>query len=83
MATTKERILVTLTPEMAQDIAAIAKKERSPKATVAARLMRQALEDEEDRILSKIAGEIMENPGPSISSDEFWKRVGLKKDETS
>lgn len=43
MATTKERILVTLTPDMARDIKAIAKREKSPKATVAARLMREAL----------------------------------------
>jgi hypothetical protein len=43
MATTKERILVTLTPEMSRSIRAIAKREQSPKATIAARLMREAL----------------------------------------
>lgn len=79
MATTKERILITLTPDMAQDLEAIAKHERSPKATVAARLMRQALEDEEDRRLSKIGDAIMENPGSFISSEEFWKQVEAKR----
>ncbi len=43
MATMKERVLVTLTPDMAREIKTIAKYECMPKATVAALLIRRGL----------------------------------------
>jgi len=43
MTTTKERILVTLTPDMSRALKAIAKRERMPKATVASLLIRYEL----------------------------------------
>lgn len=75
MPTTKQRILVTLMPDMANDIAAIAKREKSPRATVAARLVRQALEDEEDRYLSAVGDAAVAHAGTLLSSDDFWNRV--------
>lgn len=81
MPTTKERILVTLTPSMAKEIKAIAKESRTPKATVAARLLKQGLDDEEDRRLSRIADRLMKNPGPLIGHDEFWRRVKEEREK--
>ena len=75
MATAKERILVTLTPDMARDIKAIAKREKAPKAAIASRLIREALEEDEDRLLSTIADSILEDSGPLLGHDEFWKQV--------
>jgi len=82
MATTKERILVTLTPDMARELTVRAKREKSPRATVAARMLRDAIEDisdEEDRYLSRVGDAIATNPGKLISSEEFWKRVAKRR----
>jgi len=79
MATTKERILVTLTPEMAQAVRGYAKRDRVSQASVFTRAMRAFIEDEEDKYLSKIGDEIAENPGKLISSREFWKRVNQRR----
>ena len=79
MATTKERILVTLTPDMARDLRVRAKRERSPRATVAARLLREAIEAEEDRALALIADERMKYTGRWLSHEEVWgARNGTK-----
>lgn len=72
MPTTKERILVTLTPDMAKEISAIAKREKTPRATVAARLMRNALEDEEDRWLSVLASKRLKETKKWLSHEEVW-----------
>lgn len=72
MPTTKERILVTLTPDMAKEISAIAKREKTPRATVAARLMRSALEDEEDRWLSVLADKRLKETKKWLSHEEVW-----------
>lgn len=75
MATTKERILVTLTPEMAKELRIISKREKTPRATAAAQLIRRALEDDEDRRLSVHADLRASDPGKLLSSDAFWKEV--------
>jgi len=72
MPTTKERILVTLTPDMAKEITAIARREKTPRATVAARLMRRALEEEEDRALVTVIENRLKTTKRWLSSDEFW-----------
>ena len=62
MATTKERILITLTPHTARELTLRAKREKSPRATIAARLMEQALhtpkvwltEEEADALFRKL-----------------------------
>ena len=75
MATTKERILVTLTPDMARVVRGYAKRDRVSQASIFTRAMRALIEDEEDRYLSAAGDKIAENPGKLISSREFWKRV--------
>ena len=79
MATTKERILVTLTPEMAVELRARAKRARVSRASLAAHAMRAWFEDEEDRYLSEIGDKAAENPGKLLSSAEFWKRVNKRR----
>ncbi|MDP2652282.1 MAG: hypothetical protein Q8O94_04040 [bacterium] len=79
MATTKERILVTLTPEMAHGLGICAKHEKSPRATVAARAIREWLEDEEDRELTRIVRE-RDVPGVKyLTHKEFWSRVEIRR----
>ena len=53
MATTKERILVTLSPSMARSINIFAKREKMPRATAAAQVMRVGLHELEDDDLTK------------------------------
>ncbi len=80
MATTKERILVTLTPDMAFELKARAKREKSPRATIAARLLQDAIEDisdEEDRYLSATGDRILATTKRWYSHEEVWgKKVG-------
>lgn len=82
MATTKERILVTLTPDMARELTARAKREKSPRATIAARLLQDAIEDisdEEDRYLSAVGDRIFATTEKWYSHEEMWgkrKKVG-------
>lgn len=81
MPTTKERILVTLTPDMARALKERAKRERSPKATIAARLMREALEDREDRYFSALAKERRASlkKGKLYPHEEVWKHLKTRK----
>ncbi len=75
MATTKERILVTLTPAIARYIRSISKREKTPRATVAARLLRNAMEDisdEEDRCLSTVGDQIFATTKRWYSHEEVW-----------
>ncbi len=87
MPTTKERVLVTLTPDVARDVKKLAKRERVPRATKIAQLLRKALtdqrEDEEDRWLSKIADERYEewerSDRKTYTHAEVWAAVKKKK----
>lgn len=45
MATTKERILITLAPSTARALRTRALKERTPRATIAARIIESELSD--------------------------------------
>lgn len=83
MPTTKERILVTLTPDMARDIKAIAKRERTPKATIAARLMRRALDDAEDRYLAALSDKRFKATKRWVPAEEVWKRIENKQSKLS
>jgi len=61
MATTKQRILITLTPEMARELSKRAKAAQTPRATIAAHLLHNAIHDisdEEDRYLSVMGDKI-------------------------
>lgn len=75
MATTKERILISLTPAIAREIARRAKLERSPKATVAARLLQDAvndLTDEEDRALSALGEKTLRETKRWYTHEDVW-----------
>ncbi len=61
----KERILVTLAPRVAREISTIAKREQTPRASVAARMLEFVVDDlqdddltrDEERALAKIVKE--------------------------
>ena len=80
MATTKERILVTLTPDMSRELKLRAKREKSPRATIAARLIREAIgdiSDEEDRYLSAVGDRILATTKRWYSHEDVWgKKAG-------
>jgi len=86
MATTKERILVTLTPDMSLGINVIAKREKIPRATVAAHVLRAGLSELEDDVLTKeeereLAKIVRERDVPGavyLTSDEadaLWRKL--------
>ena len=79
MATTKERILVTLSPRTARDLSIYAKHEKSPRATVATRAIREWLEDAEDKYLSAIGDQRLASTKKWLTSEEFWGKVSAKK----
>jgi len=83
MATTKERILVTLSPRTSQDLSMYAKYEKSPRATIATRAIREWLDDEEDKYLSAIADERLSNTKKWLTSEEFWANVTARKKKKS
>jgi predicted DNA-binding protein len=75
MATTKERLLITLAPDMAKELRQRAKREASPRATVAARLLREAMDnisDDEDRALAELAERRRKTTKRWLSPEEFW-----------
>jgi metal-responsive CopG/Arc/MetJ family transcriptional regulator len=81
MATTKERILVTLTPDMARELSVRAKREKSPRATIATRLLRDAIDDisdEEDRYLSAAGDHILATTKRWYSHEEVWGKKSRK-----
>jgi len=75
MATTKERILITLAPDEARAIRAVAKREGRPRATIAARAIRHWLEDEEDRYLAALGDEILKETKRWYTHEEVWGKL--------
>ncbi len=72
MATVKKRIEISISGEMDQLIAALARRDKVSQATKAERLIRMALETEEDRVFSKIA-DARDVPGVKyLSHKEAW-----------
>lgn len=70
---------MTLTPDMAKEVRARAKRERVSLAFIAARAMRAWLEDEEDKYLSAIGDAIAENPGRLYTHEEVWSKIKVKQ----
>lgn len=83
MATTKERILVTLSPRVARDLSTYAKHEKSPRATIATRAIREWLDDEEDRYLSAIGDRRFSETKRWLTSEEFWNNVTARRKKKS
>jgi len=61
MATTKQRINISVSKSTAETLAYLAKRDQKPVATKAGDLLEFALEIEEDSMLSKIADERLKN----------------------
>ncbi len=76
MATTKDRINISVSKGTRAMIEALAKRDQEPVATKAARLLEEALELEEDRTLSAIADERLKNhKGRWLSHEEVWGKI--------
>ncbi len=74
MATTKQRINISVSKRTAEALRHLAKRDQEPLATKATRLLEQALELEEDRFLSAIADERLKGRVRWIKdSDKLWR----------
>ena len=74
MATTKQRINISVSKRTAQALRGLAKRDQEPIATKATRLLEQALELEEDRFLSALADERLKGKVRWIKdSDKIWR----------
>ena len=75
MPTSKKRINVTLSNEMAIFLKEIALRDDVPEATKAAELLEFALEIEEDAYFSKLAALRDTKKAKFLSHKKFWKSV--------
>lgn len=64
---------------MAQGLGIYAKHEKSPRATIAARAIREWLDDTEDRYLSEIGERRLGETKKWLTSEEFWGGMPAKK----
>ena len=76
MATTKQRINISVSKDTAEALEYLAKRDQKPVATKAGDLLEFALEIEEDSMLSKIADERLKNhKGPWLSHEKVWGKI--------
>lgn len=73
MATTKQRINISVDKETAAFLTSVAKHYKVPVATKASELLRLALEIEEDVAFAAVAEERMKYKGKFLSHKEVWK----------
>ena len=73
MATTKKRLNITLSKDMEEAVSFLAKRDSVPEATKGAELLRDALEMEEDKVLSMIAMDRDTKDSTFVSHKEAWK----------
>jgi predicted transcriptional regulator len=73
MATTKTRINLSLSDEVTSALAKLAKRDRIPQATKAARLLETALELEEDQLWNELAMRRDTENVRFVSHDKVWK----------
>ena len=72
MATTKKRINVSISRDVEQALARLAKRDELPQATKAGELIRLALELEEDQVLEQIAGKRDKERASFVSHKKAW-----------
>ncbi len=72
MTTKKKRINISVSKELEEALAKLAKRDEMPQATKAASLIEQAIESEEDVVWDKIAFE-REKRGVFVSHNKAWK----------
>lgn len=76
MPTTKKRISIVVDKDTDWAIKQLAKIHKVPVATKAADMLRNAIELQEDLILSEIAEKRIQNKNSKyIDYDTFWKKV--------
>lgn len=77
MPTTKKRLNLSLSSDLENTLELLAKRDNMPLATKAVQLIKEAIEMEEDLMLSQIAdirsAEIENGESEVISHEEFWK----------
>ncbi|HEY4516825.1 MAG TPA: hypothetical protein VJG64_02665 [Candidatus Paceibacterota bacterium] len=74
MATTKDRVNVSFSKATHEALTRIAKRDQKPLASKVEQIVEEALELEEDRMLSAIADERLKGKVRWIKdSDEVWK----------
>jgi predicted DNA-binding protein len=74
MPTTKKRLNITIDNDMDKHLRMLAEQANVPQATVTTRLLRDALEFEEDLRLGHIAEQRASDGSKYIlNKDEFWK----------
>ncbi|MDP3646380.1 MAG: hypothetical protein Q8R25_04815 [bacterium] len=81
MATTKDRINISVSKSTRDALEAIARRDQRPVATAAVRLLEEALELEEERAIEAIVQDRLKNYKKIkwVSHEEAW---GLKKKKT-
>ncbi len=72
MTTTKKRINISIPVDVEQMLGRIAKRDNMPQATVAAGLLRSALEIEEDQVWSALAEKRDTKGARLISHEKAW-----------
>jgi len=76
MATTKQRLNITLPPALDEVLTALAKRDNVPKATIAVDLLKSAIEREEDAVLYEIAeSRANDKNAKYLSHDEVWEKI--------
>ncbi len=74
MATTKQRINISVSRSTKKTLEALAKRDEMPVASKVTDLVEQALELEEDRVLSAIADERLKGKVRWVKdSDKIWR----------
>jgi hypothetical protein len=73
MPTTKARINLSVPEDIRQLVVKLAKRDDVPVATKTLQLLKEALELEEDRVLSAIADTRIKNATKWHSFDDVWK----------
>jgi hypothetical protein len=72
MPTTKTRINISLSPTMEKALAQLARRDRIPQATKAAKLLETAVELEEDQVWDALARERDVKGARFVSHDKAW-----------
>ena len=72
MATTKKRVIISISKPIEQALDLLAKRDQMPRATKAAHLLETALKLEEDRIWDQIATERDTKDARFVSHKKAW-----------
>ena len=78
MATTKNRLNISLPPDVDRALSSLSKRDKTPRATKAADLLRIALEIEEDRVWGELARKRDVKGVRFLSHEEVWKKFRNK-----